>query len=135
MAGSFDEILADAKVQISALQDTERRLSDEIESIRAQNPQAPLTNQEKAQLADLRSCRDAVLDSIEVVALVTLERLDNTVEVKSLAPRIRAAGQSLRNTTNKIRKIGALAQTLSNLLDGASALEAKIANLEKVLGK
>jgi len=123
---TFDDVLADAKAQIRGLQDSERKLSDEIESIRARDPQAPLSDQDKAQLTNLRDARDAVLDAIEKVALVTLENLDNTDEVKSLAENIRAVRQNLQGTLNKVKAIGNLAQTVSDLLDRAGQLEIKV---------
>jgi len=128
---TFDEIAASAQAQIQSLQAAENSINAQIDALRAKDPESPFSLAEKKQLDDLRDAKDTVLDAIETVALITVDKLDNTNEVRDLAAKIRNARSDLKDIFERINRIGNLAETATNILDGASKLEA---NLESLVG-
>jgi len=120
------QILADADAQIAALQQTERSTNQQINAIKDNEWDRPLTDAERAEIDNLRAMRAAALSAIEEVSFVTMAALDKADEVKRIRNAIAGVIADLRDKKKRIERIGQIANKVGNVIDGLQELADKL---------
>src|SRR5262245_40139420 len=126
---TFDDIVASANAQIASLQASEHALNAEINSIRDIGFKRPLTLEEREKLVALREAKLSVLSAIEKISLVTVDKLDQTDEVKAMLNAINASRLMLQTELDSIKHAAAVATSIANALTGIASLAAKLTAL------
>ena len=123
---SSAEILAAADAQIAALQQTERATNQQINAIKDNEWDRPLTDAERTEIDDLRATRAATLSAIEELSFVTMAALDKADEVKRIRNAVAGVIADLQNKKARIVRIGQIATKIGNVIDGLQDLAKKL---------
>jgi len=122
---TYDEILRIAKTRIAELNDIVRKNNAEMDQIAA-TTNGPLSPAAKARLAGLQEDQDALLDSIQRISLVTLEKLDKTSELQDLVAKLTAVRTDLEGRRARIERFAQSAERFGAMLEGISQLATRI---------
>lgn len=120
-----DEILRAAEARIAELDGLIQRTSAEMNRIRQAaggNPSAA----ERAELKELNRDRQTLSKSIRRIALVSLERLDTTDELRRIIKSLAAVRVGLEERRARIERFAGSTQTFAAILDGIGRLAAGI---------
>jgi DNA repair exonuclease SbcCD ATPase subunit len=128
---TYDEIVRDAKARIADLNDAIRKNNAEMDQIGAATPTGPLPEADKTRLAELQEDQDFLLDKIQRISLVTLEKLDKTSELQDLVAKLRAVRTDLEKRRARIERFAQGAERFGTMLQGISQLATRIDGLRK----
>ncbi len=120
------EIVAEADVQIEALQATERAVNQRINAIKDNEWDRPLTAEERKKIDDLRATRAATLSAIEEVSFITMAALDKADEVKRIRNAVAGVVADLQDKKKRIERIGQIATKIGNVITGLQDLAKKL---------
>ena len=118
---TLDEIIRDAEARIAQLDALIERVNAEMNRIRVAaggNPSAA----ERAELRELNRYRQTLSKSIRRVALVSLERLDATDELRRIVTALAAVRVGLEERRSRIERFAESAQQFAAILDGIGRL-------------
>jgi chromosome segregation ATPase len=121
---THDEIVRDAKAQIAAFDEKIRQINARMNEIR-KKPR-PLSSDDEKALDDLDHTQSGHLAAIRTIALVTLERLDNTDEVKRLVEQLRAVRTDLEERRARIQRFADIATAVGEGLAGVANLATRV---------
>jgi hypothetical protein len=128
---SHQEIFEDAQKRISELQAVEFQLEREVVTIKDQEFDHPLTDNDRDRVIDLRSAKANIRSAIDELAFVTLKALETTDELKRIRNAIAGAVKDLKKTADRIARIGMIADTITRILGGVETLAKRIEKLNK----
>lgn len=123
---NYQEIADSADAEFASLQVMDRAIGSQIKVIKDKEWAGPLSNQDRADLQQLREAKAAILAAMEELSFVTVGALDKTQEVKRLANAIRATRQTLEGELQDIQHIAQVANTIATILGGLNAVEGKL---------
>jgi hypothetical protein len=123
---TIDAIVASAAEARKHLGKLEHRLQGEIDDIDfvafAEN--RPLTEAEREQRRQLRASQTEVRDAFVQLAFVTLQRLDNSLEILSLNKRMQAIQKNLADDLGTLKNIERIADTVAKVSDSVAQVVA-----------
>lgn len=126
---TLDAIVASAAEARKQLGKLEHRLQGGIDDIDfvafAQN--RPLTEAEREQRRQLRASQTEVRDAFVQLAFVTLQRLDNSIEILSLNQRMQTIQKNLADDLETLKNIEMIADTVAKVSDSIAKVVAQIA--------
>ena len=128
---SHQEIFDTAQKRISELQAVEFQLEREVVTIKDQEFDHPLTDNDRDRVIDLRSAKANIRSAIDELAFVTLKALETTDELKRIRNAIAGAVKDLKKTADRIARIGMIADTITRILGGVETLAKRIEKLNK----
>jgi hypothetical protein len=128
---SHQEIFEDAQKRISELQAVEFQLEREVVTIKDQEFDHPLTDNDRDRVIDLRSAKANIRSAIDELAFVTLKALETTDELKRIRNAIAGAVKDLKKTADRIARIGMIADTITRILGGVETLAKRIEKLNE----
>jgi hypothetical protein len=128
---NHQEIFDTAQKRISELQAVEFQLEREVVTIKDQEFDHPLSESDSDRIIELRSAKANIRSAIDELAFVTVKALDTTDELKRIRNAIAGAIKDLKKTTDRIAKIGMVADTIKLVLGGVEKLGKQIEKLNE----
>jgi hypothetical protein len=126
MSKTTQEIFDDAQKSISDLQKAELQANADINAVKDKEWNGPLSSKDRDQLVELRSAKASILGAIEELAFVTMQALDESDELKRINNAIAGVVKDLKSVSERIDRIGKVAETVGEVLGGVVALSKKI---------
>jgi hypothetical protein len=128
---TIEEITAEAKVARQNLADLETELQEEIDEIRfrAFKEGRPMTDAERATRNDRRAQKSEAREAYVALSFMTLQRLNQSEEVKQLTLKINEIDQGLVGDLDDLKKIERYADTAAKVADGLANIATNIAGI------
>lgn len=126
---TIDEIIASAAEARRRLGELEHGLQGEIDHIDfvAFMESRQLSNNEREQRMRLRASQMEVREAFDQLALSTLQRLDNSIEVAALNQRIQVIQKNLEYELEMLMNIAKIADTVAKVSDSVTKVVVQIA--------
>ena len=114
----FEAILQSAREARQQLTELEHELQGEIDDIDFEAFQrgSPLSEDEKNKRQRLRATQAATRDALVELAYVTLKRIDNSIEVKTLQNRIGQVNKELGEDLDELKGIAKKAEKFKGVV-------------------
>jgi len=88
-----------------------------------------MTDGDKKRRKEIGSTRQKLAEALEVIALVTLERLNNTNDIGQLTKAIERINKMLKDDLEALKKIENYAETTAKVVAGLAKAAGKVADL------
>lgn len=124
-----NEIVAVAESSRNDLSTLERRLQERIDNIDfdAFAAERELTEAEKTERQSLRASQAELREAFQVLAFVTLRRLDESDEVIQLHTRMSRINKGLKDDLDRLKDLEEYAEIAAKVADGIGKLIEKAA--------
>lgn len=128
-ATSAAEIVAAADETRKGLFELELGIEKEVDALRfrAFKERRPLSDAERAKRSELRACQAEIRNAHVDLAYVTLVRLDDADEVRSLNARIGEVNDALADDLAALKKLEDLSAKVAQVADKLAQVVGKIA--------
>ena len=125
------QIAATAKSAEQAISTLQRQLQTEQRTIRDEAffANRALTQKEESRLADIASAQKKLSSALIKLALVNLQTLDNSDQVKKLRRSMRRINNGLASDLDKLTQIEAASKTIAKVADVVAKVTAQVAAL------
>ena len=126
-----NEIIAATQRQIAILEGASDAVDAKIGAIKDADLSSTLSAQQLSEIAALRATQKQVLASIEQLACVTMEALDDADEITRLSGALAAVVQGLETQSAKIADVDAVAKQIGGVSCEIAKLIPQIRDLAK----
>ena len=126
---SFDSIVTAAQKQISALQQYDKEIDNQIIAIKDAEWNKPLTKSELARIKKLRADQISIQMAVEEIGYITLGALDKTDEVKRMANALAGVTKDLSARKASLEAIGKNLKKIGDVLAAIAGIAKKLNDL------